>query len=81
MQIDKNYKGWNNIHVNNIINRHKAYKFDDIVTRISTTLVFQHTDDYNLILSIDKIHFTCLNHHHINKVLQQDNGKYYVVTR
>ena len=67
-------------YVNSIINQHKAYKFDNIVTIISTTLVFQHTDDHNLILSIDKIHFTCLNRHHINKAPQQDDGKYYVVT-
>ena len=36
------YKG-NNIQV-------KAYKFDNIVTRKSITLVLQHTDDHNLIL-------------------------------
>ena len=37
--------------VNSIINRYKAYKFDNIETRISMTPVLQYTNDHNLISS------------------------------
>ena len=64
----------------NIINRYKAYKFDNIVTRISTTLVLQHIDDHNLISLTDQILFVCMNLPHKNKTFQQDDEQYYAVT-
>ena len=59
----------NNVQVNSITNQHQAYEFDNIVTKIFTTLVLQYTD-HDLISLIDQINFVCLNHSQTNKTLQ-----------
>ena len=66
--------------VNSIINRYKAYKFDNIETRISMTPVLQYTNDHNLISSTDRILFAYLNRPDTNKVSQQDEEKHHVIT-
>ena len=64
--------------INNIINWYKTYKFDEIMTIIYVTLVFQHINDYNLISLTDQICFDYLNHLHTNNMSQQDNKQHYI---
>ena len=59
---------------------HKAYRFDNIVIKISTASFFQYTDDHNIIFWSDRIRFACLNYPYKNKALQPDDEKHYVIT-
>ena len=51
------------------------------MTRIFAILVLQHINEHNLIYSTDQICFVCLNRPHTDKIPQQDDEQYHVVTK